>query len=383
MGRAASMDSASAPAAAARAPTASSGSATSMPPRRESSSTMYTSRLSTCSTRAAKSWSPWSCRALARTRSKSSSAMPSWPSSRKASAATPRRFCCRVPSTATACRRNTTTACWKSVHARSERVAPRASDERYWTERWTIPLRGHRLYRAARIHGARHRRARRRRAHRQYRRLAAVVSNSPNVKYESSRRNMMAHTLVLEEVMEQFDLLPVRFGTIAPAAGSVEARLLAPRYQEFTELLEQMRGRIEVGLKAFWYEGAAVAEVVRENETIRRMRDALNGRSPTETYYERIRLGEEVEHALAQKRTRDEETILARIRPLVHKTRTNKIVSDRMVVNAAFLVDRQNGLQLDDAVRRLNDEFNDRLMFKYFGPVPPYNFVNIVVNWEG
>ena len=216
-----------------------------------------------------------------------------------------------------------------------------------------------------------------------YRRLAAVVSNSPNVEYESSRRNMMAHTLVLEEVMEQFDLLPVRFGTIAPATGSVEARLLAPRYQELTELLEQMRGRIELGLKAFWYEGAAVAEVVRENETIRRMRDALNGRSPTETYYERIRLGEEVEHALAQKRTRDEETILARIRPLVHKTRTNKIVSDRMVVNAAFLVDRQNGLQLDDAVRRLNDEFNDRLMFKYFGPVPPYNFVNITVNSEG
>src|SRR5262249_47385357 len=90
----------------------------------------------------------------------------------------------------------------------------------------------------------------------------------PQSKTEASRRNMMAHTLVLEEVMEQFDLLPVRFGTIAPAAGSVEARLLAPRYQEFTELLEQMRGRIEVGLKAFWYEGAAVAEVVRENETI-------------------------------------------------------------------------------------------------------------------
>src|SRR6516162_1609851 len=82
-------------------------------------------------------------------------------------------------------------------------------------------------------------------------------------------------------------------------------------------------------------------------------------------------------------RRSDEETILARIRPLVHKTRTNKIVSDRMVVNAAFLVDRQNGLQFDDAVRRLSDDFNDRLMFKYFGPVPPYNFVNITVNWEG
>jgi len=214
-----------------------------------------------------------------------------------------------------------------------------------------------------------------------HRRLAAVVSNSPGVEYENSRRNMMAHTLVLEEVMGQFDLLPVRFGTIAPDAGAITDRLLAPRYQELTELLEHMRDRMELGLKAFWYDGAAIAEVARDNEAIRRMRDALSGRPATETYYERIQLGEEVEKALAQKRTRDGETILARIRPFVHKTRTNKIVSDRMVVNAAFLVDRRNGLQVDDAVRQLHEEFSDRLMFKYFGPVPPYNFVNIVVNW--
>ena len=184
-----------------------------------------------------------------------------------------------------------------------------------------------------------------------YRRIGAIVSSSPNIEYENSRRNMMAHTLVLEEIMKEFDLLPVRFGTIAPDADTIKERLLAARYQELTELLEQMRDRMELGLKAFWYDGAAIAEVVRDNETIRRMRDALTGRSTTETYYERIRLGEEVENALAQKRARDEETILDRIRPLVHKTRTNKIVSDRMVVNAAFLVDRRNGIQVDDAMR--------------------------------
>ncbi|MFI5016037.1 MAG: GvpL/GvpF family gas vesicle protein [Hyphomicrobiales bacterium] len=216
-----------------------------------------------------------------------------------------------------------------------------------------------------------------------YRRVAAVVSNSPNVEYENSRRNMMAHTLVLEEVMEQFTLLPVRFSTIAPDAETVATRLLAPRYEEFTGLLEQMRDRIELGLKAFWYEGAAFEEVVRDSETIRRMRDDLNGRSLEETYYQRIRLGEAVEKALAQKRARDEEAILCRIKPLVHKTRTNKVISDRMVVNAAFLVDRQRGPEVDDVVRKLDEEFNDRLMFKYVGPVPPYNFVNIVVNWAG
>ena len=146
-----------------------------------------------------------------------------------------------------------------------------------------------------------------------YRQIGAIVSSSPNIEYENSRRNMMAHTLVLEEIMKEFDLLPVRFGTIAPNADTIKERLLAARYQELTELLEQMRDRMELGLKAFWYDGAAIAEVVRDDATIRRMRDALTGRSTTETYYERIRLGEEVENALVQKRARDEETILDRI----------------------------------------------------------------------
>ena len=214
-----------------------------------------------------------------------------------------------------------------------------------------------------------------------HRRLAAVVSDSPNIEYESSRRNMMAHTVVLEEVMTEFDLLPVRFGTVATGTEAIESRLLAPRYEEFTGLLEGMRGRIELGLKAFWHEGAAFEEVVKENEKIRKLRAALQGRSLEETYYERIRLGEEVEKALNHIRARDEEVILSRLNPFAHKTRTNKVVSDRMVLNAAFLIDRENGPAVDEAVKRLDEEFSDRLMFKYVGPVPPYNFVNIVVNW--
>ncbi len=215
-----------------------------------------------------------------------------------------------------------------------------------------------------------------------HRRLAAVVSASPIVEYENSRRNMMAHTVVLEEVMTEFDLLPVRFGTVATSAELIENRLLALRYEEFTALLEGMHGRIELGLKAFWHEGIAFEEVVKENEKARRLRNALQGRSLEESYYERIQLGEEVEKTMNAIRARDEELILSRLKPFSHKTKTNKIVSDRMVLNAAFLIDRENGPAMDEAVKRLDEEFSHRLMFKYVGPAPPYNFVNIVVNWE-
>ena len=215
-----------------------------------------------------------------------------------------------------------------------------------------------------------------------HRRLAAVVSDSPVIEYDNSRRNMMAHTLVLEEVMEDFDLLPVRFGTVSPDPAAIEASLLAPRYDEFTQLLGGMENRVELGLKAFWHDGVAIKEVVRESETIRNLRDTLEGRSLAETYYDRIRLGEAVEKALSEKRARDEETILSFIRPHVHKTRVNKITTDRMVLNAAFLVDTAKEPDVDAAVRELDREFSERLMFKYVGSVPPYNFVNIVVNWN-
>ena len=212
--------------------------------------------------------------------------------------------------------------------------------------------------------------------------LAAVVSNSPFVEYDSSRRNMMAHTLVLEEVMQDFTILPVRFGTVAPKVEAIQEKLLRRRFGEFHGLLQQMEGRVELGLKAFWYEDVIFNEIVEESPPIRRLRDGLMGRPSEETYYERIRLGEMVEAAMWKKRDEDAEKILTPLRSLVYETRANKVITDRMVLNAAFLVDATRQAEFDAMVERLDQQMGKRLIFKYVGPVPPYNFVNIVVTWE-
>jgi hypothetical protein len=212
--------------------------------------------------------------------------------------------------------------------------------------------------------------------------LAAVVSDSPVVEYDSSRRNMMAHTLVLEEVMQEFTILPVRFGTVGPSVEAIQEKLLKRRFGEFHGLLREMEGRVELGLKAFWYEDVIFQEIVEENPPIRRLRDSLTGRPSEETYYERIRLGEMIEAAMWKKRDKDAEKILTSLRPLVRETRANKVIMDRMVLNAAFLVDEARQVEFDAAVERLDEEVRKRLIFKYVGPVPPYNFVNIVVTWE-
>lgn len=212
--------------------------------------------------------------------------------------------------------------------------------------------------------------------------LAAVVSDSPIIEYENTRRNMMAHTLVLEEVMEEFDILPVRFGTVAPNEETISERLLGLRHEELDAHLQEMEGRVELGLKAFWYEGLVFDEILEENRPIRELRDSLMGRPAEETYRDRIRLGEMIEGAMREKRAEDSQNILSRLRPLAHDVSRKEEIIDRMVLNAAFLVDEDRQPAFDDAIDALDEEMGERLIFKYVGPVPPYNFVSIVVTWE-
>lgn len=212
--------------------------------------------------------------------------------------------------------------------------------------------------------------------------LAAVVSDSPTAEYENTRRNMMAHTVVLEEVMQGFTILPVRFGTVAPDQSLVRERLLKRRFGELHYLLRDMDGLVELGLKAFWYEGIIFDEVLAENPGIRELRDKLVRRSAEETYYDRISLGEMVEAAMNRKRVEDSEHILSRLRPLVGKTRKNPEITDRMVLNAAFLLEAERQPAFDAELQALDAEMGRRLIFKYVGPVPPYNFVSIVIRWD-
>jgi hypothetical protein len=211
--------------------------------------------------------------------------------------------------------------------------------------------------------------------------LAAVVSDSPIVEYEGSRRNMMAHTRVLEEVMQEHTVLPVRFGVVAPDAAAIARQLAGARAAELISIIDSLDGKIELGLKAFWFEEVIFAEIVAQNAQVRQLRDSLAGRSAEETYYERIRLGELIEGEMAARRAADAEAILAALRPLVDDLRVNQVITDRMVLNAAFLLGREREPQFDAAVNALDAAMGKRIMFKYVGPVPAYNFVTITIGW--
>ncbi len=216
--------------------------------------------------------------------------------------------------------------------------------------------------------------------------LAAVVSDSATEEYDITRANMLAHQRVQERVMLEYTVLPVRFGTVArqECPGELVRKLLAARRQEFCHLLEEMDDGVELGLKALWRDEKAIfQEVVGQDAAIRRLRDSIEGKPLQATHFQRIRLGEMVKKSMDQKRATEMQGILAPLRQIATRTVENNPLADRMVANAAFLVDRRQEKAFDQAVAKLDQEMGHRMSFKYVGPVPPYNFVNIIVNWQG
>jgi len=218
--------------------------------------------------------------------------------------------------------------------------------------------------------------------------LACVVSDSPDMKYDSTRANMMAHETVIEQVMREFTVLPIRFGTVTTKDSSspvedIRQKLLESRFKELLSLHQEMDNRVELGLKALWRDEKAIyEEIVAENRELRKLRDSIEGKSPQATHFNRVHLGEMVKKALDQKREKEAKMLLARLRPVADRIRENTIIMDRMVLNAAFLANKDRERECDEIVKRLDEELGERMVFKYTGPNPPFNFCDIVVKWE-
>src|SRR6266852_8345324 len=215
-----------------------------------------------------------------------------------------------------------------------------------------------------------------------YQNLAAIVSSSPIVKYAVTRDNSIAHARVLERAMEEYTVLPVRFCTIAEKEEIIVEKVLKARYQELLDLVDEMKGKVELGVRVRWTDLDAIfAEVVEENKDIKAIKKALlSERNEQKKYAGTIKIGQLVQKALEEKKKREVEELLEALKPFSLDCKENRIYGDMNLVNAAFLVDREQERAFDRKMQELEEVYGARKKLKYIGPVAPYNFVEVVVN---
>jgi hypothetical protein len=214
-----------------------------------------------------------------------------------------------------------------------------------------------------------------------FRDLAAVVSDTPIVIYDPTRDNVLAHEFVNETVMKEFTVIPMSFGTVFRSEDDV-SELLRSAYQAFSDVLDKMRDKIEFGLKVLWDREKVISNLERENDEIRRLKDEIGRHATTSTYFARMQLGRLVDAALEATGARYVAGIHEALKPAAVASRSNKPIGDRMILNAAFLVERAQEQAFDERVKEASRQYEDVLAFKYSGPWPPYNFVNIKLKLE-
>lgn len=209
--------------------------------------------------------------------------------------------------------------------------------------------------------------------------IGAVISNSPIKKYRVSRENVLPHEKAIEDVMKYHTVLPVRFCTIAEDEVKVK-RILEKEYDKFKGLLKDIKGKKELGLKAVFKEDVIYKEILEKYEDIRVLKEKIAVLPLEKTYHQRMKIGEMVETALQKEKEIYKEDILNTLSHLALEVKTNNTYGERMIINAAFLVEKRKEAEFDQKANELSDKYGDKVKFKYVGKVPPFNFVNLAIN---
>jgi len=213
-----------------------------------------------------------------------------------------------------------------------------------------------------------------------YKEFAAVVSNCPLIIFDPTRENALTHEHVNEVVMKNFTVLPMSFGTVFRTEDDIRA-FLQGTYQALVEVLDKMEGKIEFGLKVSWDKDAVIRELEGENAEIRRLKEEISSQA-SGSYFSKMQLGRVVESALQAKADGYVKDIYEGLRNAAVASRSNKPIGDKMIMNAAFLVDRDKTKIFDDQISDIARRYENKLSFLYTGPWPPYNFVNIRLRLE-
>jgi hypothetical protein len=206
--------------------------------------------------------------------------------------------------------------------------------------------------------------------------LAAVVSDTAVAIHDPTRENVLGHERVIEAVMEQHSVLPMSFGTVFRTRDDVIA-FLTDTHDALRDVIAQVRDKIEFGVQVNWDREAIVRDIEAQSEEVGRLKTQIQRATSGSTYFARVQLGRLVERLLSERADSYVREIYDTLRADAVASKLNKPIGERMILNAAFLVERGHADAFDRRMHEVARRYEGRLAFRYTGPWPPYNFVNV------
>lgn len=196
-----------------------------------------------------------------------------------------------------------------------------------------------------------------------YRDIGAVFSRTTS-KPSPIESNLWQHEAVVEALMADHSVLPVRFG--AMFRDEAEARsALETRYDEFTAGLERVRGHVELGLRVLWDDDGDPPPTLDRTSYD-------SGRA-----YMLAHLEEQRKLEMRQKRVNTlAEDIHTPLACLAAESTRRMLITPRLLLTAAYLVKRERVADFRQEIETISSTYPEMRML-CTGPWPPFSFATV------
>lgn len=181
-------------------------------------------------------------------------------------------------------------------------------------------------------------------------------------KYKAELSRLQEHNKVLESLIQECVVLPFAFGTVVEERKVID-KFIEANYDEINKLLQDYKGKVEVGLKIC----GELEQTANKNKV-----DKETGKSYMMTLYNDY-----------QERKKSIKNIKQRIDPLTNLLEKNcdKYTAEYMerpplIFNASYLIKRDKFDFFKEKIDNFEAKTKNDVIYKFSGPWAPYNFVN-------
>jgi len=205
------------------------------------------------------------------------------------------------------------------------------------------------------------------------------IEDSLNMTKEETAKMLVQHQHTLEKIMANgYSIIPMKLGTFAADNNEIE-NILTKGYSFIKNVTDEAVGKIEIDIVVLWSDFAATLKEVSEEKEISEFKKKLMEDPTKITIEDQKQIGIMIGTALGRKKKEYADKIHRELAEVSVHVVPHDVMNDQMLINTAFLINKNETARFDSMVDEINGELEDKLNFRYVGPLPCYSFYTFEV----
>ncbi|HJT09536.1 MAG TPA: GvpL/GvpF family gas vesicle protein [Candidatus Nitrosotalea sp.] len=208
-----------------------------------------------------------------------------------------------------------------------------------------------------------------------YKDVSAVVSNVPFKEIHPDAESITAHQKIIEASRIQGTTLPARFGIMFKSDEGVK-QMLIKSYKDLKSKIIRLRGMDEFGLKIIIDEDSfkKFSAVSQNKPEIKKIKKEIQSSGDGTGYFLKMKMDEAIRNETHRRIEQISKDIHDELAKTVQQNCLLRSDFDQIVLNAAYLIDRNSVTKFHKKLDTLKDKYKEGLLFHLSGPWAPYSF---------